>query len=110
MTSSMRGCCHRPGVVLPDGGCDCGCCWEDCCGVCDDGGFVGVDTCRGVRLSLGSVIEDVVAGVAGCWTVKLLAEDDDRTRAVFDIVDLGIEGCSILLQSWPLSRLGADLE
>ena len=61
ITSSMRGCCHRPGVEVADNEGVC-CCWGDIWGVAL---LISVDTCRGVRLSFGRVIGDVVAGVAG---------------------------------------------
>jgi hypothetical protein len=80
----MRGCCHRPGVEVAEegvGGCCVACCW-----ICDDGVRMGEDTCRGVRLSLGRVMGDVVDGVAGFCTVRLLELDDERTSAVVDIV------------------------
>jgi hypothetical protein len=75
----MRGCCHRPGVDGAGDGAGCCCCF---CGV---GVLAGVDVCCGVRLSFGSVIGEVLAGVAGFCTTKLLEEDEERTRAVVDM-------------------------
>ena len=85
MISSMRGCCHRPGVDgAGEGGC---CCCR--CGVDVDDVFGVVFCVCGVRFSLGKAVVDVNEVEAdlgwGCEVVRLLLEDDDRTRAVVDI-------------------------
>lgn len=46
-----------------------------------------------MRFNFGIAIEEVVEGVAGFWTVRLLEEEDERTRAVVDMA----AGRSVLL-------------
>ena len=85
MTSSMRGCCHRPGVeVEGEGWCCCCCC---CCGV--DAVLAGVVSFDcGVKFKFGRMlVMDVVAGdeVFGCEVERMrLPEEDERTRAVVE--------------------------
>ena len=76
----MRGCCHRPGVDTAGEGC----CWgvrvllEVCCNC-------------GIELSLGSTAVEVPDGegatalCCGWEGIRLVLEEDERTRAVVDI-------------------------
>lgn len=98
MTSSMRGCCHRPGVEVAE---EVGvCCCVVCCCVDDTGALIGVEDGLGTRLSFGRTMGDVVAGVAGFWMVRLFEEEDERTSAVVDIVYLLV---------WLIAVVVADL-
>lgn len=79
MTSSMRGCCHLPvGVETAGEAC--------CCGVV----FAMISFDWGVRLSFGRWAVDIADGEGsldcGLGAVRLLLEDEERTRAVVDIV------------------------
>ena len=77
MTSSMRGCCHRPGVELAGEGCWC------VVGVRD-----GEPLDCGVKLSFGRTLVDVAdgEGAFGCAGegTRLLVEDEERTRLLVE--------------------------
>ena len=79
VTSSMRGCCHRPGVE----GAGEGCCWG--VSALDRGGV-----CCALETSCEGGTADVVAGEndLDCkfGATRLLEEDEERTSAVVDIV------------------------
>ena len=93
MISSMRGCCHRPGVEAAD---------EGCCVRVVVVGVLYVDCDCGVRVwtTFGRVVVEVGEGLSCCdgegmrllpedVRVRVFTVDEERTSAVVDMVDRG---------------------